>query len=102
MRSCDRVKRRILHWCHHPRWPSGRCFTHRSGGRSAGKGLAMTAELSEGLKQELRVGASTLDVLPELRDRVAHLVVFTEAAERAARDVFDLVQRIRVEEAEDE
>ena len=51
-------------------------------------------ELSEGLKREIRPGASTSGVLPELRDKVAHLVVFA-AAERAARDVFELVERIR-------
>ena len=55
----------------------------------------MATDLSEGLSEELRYGAATLTVLEEgLRDRVAHLVVFTEAAEKAARDVFELIERI--------
>lgn len=55
----------------------------------------MPTTMSEGLLEELHYGAATLTVLEEgLRDRVAHLVVFTQAAERAARDVFELVERI--------
>jgi hypothetical protein len=73
---------------------SGLACTRGLGGLSARKWPAMATDLSEGLKEELRYGAATLTVLEELRDRVAHLVVFCGAAERAAKDVFELVQRI--------
>ena len=73
-------------------------YPSAAGGLTQEERLAMTAELSEELKREIRVGASTLDVLPELRDRVAHLVVFAGAAERAAKEVFALVERIREDE----
>jgi hypothetical protein len=60
-----------------------------------------TNGLSEGLREEIQYGAATLTVLEEgLRDRVAHLVVFTQAAERAAQEVFELIERISEKVAE--